>query len=161
MLTQPFAPILEAGITELVGINERVDQNEFGGSASIDISAINQPVSGEILSFGFYATEDGTGAIQDSAGKLLILDADPATAAGDAALTAAEWLTVIGYVDVDTGDWVTDANGGFAFIPDQPVSFHALSTLYLVWFHEDATSLNDGAGDDEQLEVNFWYRRES
>ena len=121
--TQPFAALIEGGLTELVGINEQVDQNDYSGSVGV---ALGGTYSGEILSWCFYATEDGTG-----------------------------------YVDVDAGDWVTDVNGGAAYIADQPLAFHALATLYFVWFHEDATSLNDGAGDDEQLQFNFWYRRDS
>ncbi len=99
--------------------------------------------------------------MQDSAGELFILDADPDVSAGDTALAAAEWVTVLGRVKVAATDWTTDANGGAAFIYDQPVYFHALSTLYFVWFHTDATDLNDAAGDDEQLRVNFWYQRYS
>lgn len=158
VLTQPFAALLEGGLTELVGIDEQVDQNEYGASVGV---ALGGTYSGEILSFAFYATEDGSGAVQDSAGRLVILDADPATTAGDAALAAAEWPTVLGVVQVEASDWITDANGGVAYITDTPVAFHALATLYLVWLHEDATGLNDAAGDDEQLEVNFWYRRDS
>ena len=162
MLTHPLSELLEGGLTELVGINEEVNTSDFGGSVDVSITTPNgDAVSGEILAFAFYATEDGSGSVQDSAGKLIILDADPAVAAGDTAMTAAEWVTVIGYVDVDAGDWVTDAAGGCAFISDQPIPFHKLSTLYFVWFHEDAADLNDAAGDDEQLEFNFWLRRDS
>lgn len=156
--TQPFAALLEGGLTELVGADEQVDQDDYGGSVGV---ALGGTYSGEILSFAFYATEDGTGAVQDSAGRLIILDADPSVSAGDTALAAAEWVTILGIVQVEADDWITDANGGAAYIHDTPVPFHALSTLYFVWFHEDATSLNDGAGDDEVLRVNFWYRRDS
>jgi hypothetical protein len=41
------------------------------------------------------------------------------------------------------------------------VAFHNLQTLYLVWFHEDATSFNDAAGDDEQMILRLWYRRDT
>jgi hypothetical protein len=160
MLSKPFMPVLEGGLTELVGINEEVNTDDYGGSVDVEISS-DIPVSGEILSFAFYATEDGSGAVQDSAGKLIILDADPAVSAGDTALAAAEWPTVIGVVSVGASDWVTDANGGCAFIYDQPVPFHNVKTLYFVWLHTDSTDLNDAAGDDEQLEFNFWYRRDS
>jgi len=159
LLTQPFETLTEGGLTELVGINEQVDQNDFGGSVAVALPAPR--VSGEILQFTFYATEDGSGAVQDSAGRLLIFDANPATTAGDTALTAAEWVTLIGVVKVEATDWITDANGGAACITDTPIVFHALSALYFVWFHDDATGLNDAAGDDEQLEFNFWYRRDS
>jgi hypothetical protein len=152
------SPLLEGGLTELVGVNEQVDEHDYGKSVAV---ALGGTYSGEILSFAFYATEDGTGAVQNSAGYLLILDADPAVAAGDTALAAAEWPTVLGRVKVQATDWITDANGGMAYLCNQPVAFHALSTLYFVWFHDDPTALNDAAGDDEQLELNFWYRRDS
>lgn len=155
---QPFAAMLEGGVTELVGINEQVDQNDYSGSVGV---ALGGTYSGEILAFALYATEDGSGAIQDSAGYLIILDADPAVASGDTALAAAEYPTILGVVKVETTDWITDAAGGVAYITDTPVPFHALSTLYFVWKHADATALNDGAGDDEQLEFNFWWRRDS
>jgi len=148
----------ELGLTELVGINEEVNTNDYGGSVGVEIGT---QVSGEILSFAFYATEDGSGAVQDSAGKLIILDADPEVSVGDTALAAAEWPTVLGVVTVAAADWVTDANGGCAFIYDQPIPFHAVSTLYVVWLHTDATDLNDAAGDDEQLEFNAWYRQDN
>lgn len=150
--------MLEGGLTELVGINEEVNTSDYGGSVTVTLAA---GYSGEILNFAFYATEDDAGAIQDSAGVLYILDADPAVAAGDTAMTAAEWVTVLGKVEVEAADWDVDANGGCAYIYSPPVPFHALSSLYFVWFHTDGTDLNDAAGDDEQLEFNFWYRRDS
>jgi len=158
MTTFPTRALLEGGLTELVGINEEVNTDDYGGSVGVGLGGT---YSGEILNFAFYATEDGSGAVQDSAGKLIILDADPAVSAGDTALAAAEWVTVLGVVDVTASDWITDANGGCAFICNQPVAFHALNTLYFVWLHTDSTDLNDAAGDDEQLELNFWYRRDS
>jgi hypothetical protein len=156
--TVPVGGTLEGGLTELVGVDEEVNTNDYSGSVGV---ALGGTYSGEISDFCFYATEDGAGAIQDSAGQLLVLDADPAVAAGDTALAAAEHVTVLGKVAVAAADWHIDANGGVAHINDQPVRFHALSTLYFVWFHEDAADLNDGAGDDEQLEFNFWYERKS
>ena len=158
LLTKPFANILEAGVTELVGINEQVDQNDYSGSVAISLGA--QPVSGEILAFAFYATEDGSGAILQSTGKLILFDADPAVTSGDTALAAAEYPTILGVVEVGSSDWHADTAGAVAYITDTPVPFHALATLDAVWFHSAATSINSAAGDDEQLELNFWYRRD-
>jgi hypothetical protein len=155
---KPFAAMLEGGLTELVGINEQVDQNDYSGSIGV---ALGGTYSGEILSIALYATEDGTGAVQDSAGILYIFDADPSIASGDTAMTAAERVTIIGKIGIGAADWDVDANGGLAYICNQPIPFHAVSNLYFVWKHLDATGLNDAAGDDEQLEFNFWYRRES
>ena len=159
-LTQPFDAIRELGVTELVGADEQVDQNDYGASVSVDLPG-GLPISGEFLHFTFYSRETGTGAVQTPAGSLFILDADPATTAGDTAITAAERLTVIAEVPVAAADWQSDANGGSVTVHDKPVAFHGLTTLYFLWFHEDATSLNDGAGDDEILEFNAWYRRDT
>jgi len=150
--------IKELGLTELIGINEQVDQDEYGASVGV---VLGDTYSGTIRGVAFYSTEDGTGAVQTPVGKLLVLDADPATAAGDAALDAAEWVTVLGWIVVTAADWIADANGGFVYYSDQPIPFHALATLYFVWFHEDAVSFNDVAGDDEQLEFNAWFERKS
>jgi hypothetical protein len=160
-LIQPFDGIREIGITELVGINEEVNTNDFGGSVEVDVSPGTQNASGEFLAFAFFATEDGSGAVQDSQGELLLFDADPNPTVGDTALTAAEWLTLVGRVKVSASDWTTDANGGVAYIDDQPIPFHQIGSLYAVWFHTDSTDLNDAGGDDEQLEFNAWYVRYS
>jgi hypothetical protein len=76
-------------------------------------------------------------------------------------MTAAERVTVLGKLSIGAADWDTDASGGLAYISTAPIPFHALASLFFVWKHLDATSLNDAAGDDEQLEFNFWYKRES
>ena len=146
--------ILEGGLTELVGVNEEVNTGDYSGSVGV---VLGNHVSGKITQVTLYATEDGAGAVQDSAGTLIILDADPAIASGDVAMTAVERVSVIGQIFVGAGDWVMDANGGTAVLIDQPIGFHAVSTLYFVWLHTDAVDLNDGAGDDEQLQFNFWY----
>jgi hypothetical protein len=162
-LTQPFNPIQETGIVELIGKDEQVDQNDFGGSAAVLLgpSGYNKPISGEILHVTLYSRETGSGSVGTPDGQLLILDADPATAAGDTAITAAERLTVIGAIPVENTDWISDANGASATIFTKPLAFHALHYLYFLWFHESATSFNDAEGDDEILEVNAWYRMDS
>ena len=42
----------------------------------------------------------------------------------------------------------------------QDFTMHAGDTndLYFAWFHEDATSINSDAQDDEVLSVNLLYR---
>ena len=74
IITKPFSPILEAGVTELIGVDEQVDQNDYSGSVEVDVSPGSQPSSGVIRSMAFYETEDGTGALNDPAGTLYILD---------------------------------------------------------------------------------------
>ena len=164
MLTLPQYGIQHIGVSELVGINEQVDQNELGAELTVTLSPITGvPISGEFLSFIFYATESGTGAVQDSEGQLLIFTSAPGLTAGDAGtgLTAAEWKTCIGRINVAASDWTLEEAGGIAYVCDKPVPFHAVNTLYFVWRHTDAVSLNDGAGDDEVLDVDAWYVRYS
>jgi hypothetical protein len=161
MLSAPYWHITETALTELIGADEQVDQNDYAGSAAVTLGDGIRPCSGELLSFAFFSTETGTGAVQTPAGILLILDADPATAAGDTAITAAERITILGHVAVAAADWQSDANGASAFIYNRPIPFHNLQTLYFLWFHEDAASLNDAGGDNEILQVKAWYRRDS
>ena len=156
--SRPFDGLLEGGLTELIGINEEVNTNDYGASVAV---ALAGTYSGEITQFIFHTTEDGDGAILIPSGLLYIFDTDPTIAVGDTAMSAAERLTLIGQVWVGSGDWKADANGASAFIVDQPVGFHSLGTLYFAWLHTDATDFNDAAGDDEVLRFNFLYRRES
>ena len=58
MLAQPFDPVHEAGLTELIGADEQVDQNDYSGSVAVSLGL---HVSGEILQVTLYATETGTG----------------------------------------------------------------------------------------------------
>lgn len=156
--TQPLDALLEGGLTELVGINEEVNTDDYSASVGV---ALAGTYSGEILQFTFYGTEDGDGAVPVPEGTLFIFDADPSISAGDTVMTAAERVTVIGQINVLASDFKSDANGASACIVDKPIAFHSLATLYFVWFHTDATDINDAAGNDEQLEMNFHYRRES
>ena len=161
MLASQRYLITEFGATELVGADEQVDQNDYGASVAITLGDGVRPVSGELLSFMFYTHTTGTGAVLEPTGTLLLLDADPAAAAGDTALTSAENLTILGAVTLQAGDWTSDANGARACIVDTPIAFHNLQTLYAVWLHTLATSFNDAAGDDEILQLNAWYRRDT
>ena len=49
ILTKPYSAILEAGVTALVGINDQVDQNDYGASVEIALGVsdvTDEPVSG-------------------------------------------------------------------------------------------------------------------
>jgi len=149
--------VLLEELIELIGIDENVANTEYGASVSVALAATH---SGEILKACLTATEDGSGSILTPAGTLFILDAATANAVGAAAITAVERLTVLARITYAAADWQSDVNGGTncKVIAD---GFHANGTLHALWFHEDATAFNDVAGDDEQLEVAFWYRRDS
>ena len=161
-LVAPKFPPTETGILELVGTNERVDQNEFGAAVSYDIPSSPTAASGILTAFMLFATEEGTGALQNSAGQLLIFDADPGHSAGDdgSGISAAGWKTLIAAIVVSAADWTAEDNGAFCNKRNfKSIRFHEVNTLYFVWRHTDATSLNDNAADDEVLEVNVWYQR--
>lgn len=99
--------------------------------------------------------------MQDSAGVLIVFDADPSISSGDDRMDRGVIGTVLGKVDVVAADWHVDGNGGVAYPTFNPVPFHEVSALYFVWFHEDAVDLNDDTGDQEVLRFNFWARRDS
>ena len=149
--------IVEGGLTELIGINEQVNTDQY--NASVGIALAGSSTAGEIIKVCLYATEDGSGTIIEESGTLLILNADPVTATADTTITAAEHITVIATFVLDGGDYQGDANGRKNCQWTREY-FHKLSTLYFLYFQEGATQWNSAAGDDEQLEVNFWYRRD-
>jgi len=150
----------ETGITELIGKNEQVDQNDYSGSVAI---SFGRTQSGAIHRFLFVSTEEkeAGGTVQTPAGKFIIFDADPAIASGATEITAAETKTIVGVVDVAAGDWVSDDNGASAYISDTPVYFHRVSSLYCAFLLTSATSINSDAADDEVLEFNAWYQCDS
>lgn len=154
----PAYELQEGGLTELIGKDEQIDTDDYSGSVGV---ALAEEASGEVLNWTFHTSQEDAGTIHEPAGTLYVFDADPTIASGDVSMTAAERQTAIGFVTVEAADWKSDANGATASIKNQPISFHALSTLYFVWFHEDAASFNDGGTDDEVLDFNFWYRRDS
>jgi hypothetical protein len=69
-------------------------------------------------------------------------------------MTAAQRKTGIAQIPVSSSDWKSDANGASVSIHDKPAAFHALSTPVFAFFHEDATSINSAASDNEYLELN-------
>lgn len=158
VMAQPFAPILEGGGVQLIGVDDQVDQNEYSASTVISFAGT---YSGEVLNITLFTRQEGTGAILTPAGVLFVFDADPTISAGDAAMTSAERITVIAQIPIEAGDWKADANGASAAVSDVPFAFHPVAALYFVWFHESATSFNDVAGDDETLSMNAWIRRDS
>jgi len=163
---QPFAEMKEVGLTELVGTDEEVNTNDFGAHVGVGLGGT---YSGTLESFSFYCSDTtaaSEGAPHSSGGELLIFDASPTIAVGDVDISACMWEAMIGKVTVASGvlgvgDWTLDASAGMASIKDQPVSFHAVSTLYFAWRHTDTTDLNDDALDEELLKFNAWYKRES
>ena len=157
---QPFTAIAEAGATELIDKDDaEVAQNEFGKSVAVSLGGT---YSGEVLSWIVVQTELGSGAIlSDLAGELWVFDADPGISAGDADITAAEAQTLIGVITVSNSNLYAEGVAGVVFIPDKPMPFHALATLYIAFRSSGATAINSASGDDEEVHINFWYRRDS
>ena len=162
---QPFSPILHGELTELIGINERVDQNEYSASVGVTMtsgSPTSGSVSGEVLHTTLYSRATGSGSALTPVGTLMFCNGDPGmVTSGSTAMPVAVRQSIIGQIVVLAADWRGDALGASVTIPDQRLAFDELSNMYLVWFHEDATAYNDNAGDDEILEADFWYRRDS
>ena len=153
--------VLETGLMELIGVDERVDQNEFCASLALLDWVGGTPAlrdrNGVIRSVVFFL--NGAGAGISPAGELLFLDADPESVAGDADLSAAEFQSIFGNVALVAADVISDAapTGGIASYHDLYISFHAMSAMYAVFKLTSATSFNDAGGDNEQLQVNVFY----
>ena len=148
-------PVVELGVTELIGINEAVSASQYSASVAVTLSGM-----GQMVKVCLVATEDDSGAVFTPAGDLMVFDADPAIATDDADITNAERLTVLAVMTFLGADWQSDANGA---INCQAVTevYHTPS-LFVVWHSATGeTQWNSAAGDDEQLEVNIWYRRDT
>lgn len=159
VVATPFAALAEVGLTELIDKDDQVDQDDFSASKAL---ALGGTYSGELLSVVLVSTELGTGTVLTPAGTLILFDANPTITAGDTALSVAEWQSVIGSVAIAAADWVGGVTqGGAEVFKAIAIPFHALATIYAVWFHTDAAGFNDAAGDDEELHINLWYRRDS
>ena len=148
-------------VLELVGKGEEVNTSDWGEEVAFTLRP--EDVSGEVLGINLVGRIDdatgGTGTIPVPAGKLFFFDADPGLAAGDTELGSGVHDSILGEVVVSAGDWYSDAKGAAAYF-DNPIAFYTLKTLYMAWFHTDATDINDATGDDEILEMAFRYRTE-
>jgi len=155
IITTDSQPIGELTITELIGIDERVDASEYGASVATTLSG-----TGEIVNICLFATEDGTGVVRTPSGTLLLFNADPATVAGDVAITAAERITILAHFSLLSTDYQFDANG--ASNCQATTEVYNTGTLFTAFFLAGGeASFNDMAGDDEQLELSVLFRRDS
>lgn len=152
---QPFSEMVEGGLTELIGVDEQVSQNQYSGSVEVTLS---EQLSGEILGATLYSNG---GSIIVESGELFFFDLDPSIAVGAAAIGVAEWPTSLGSIPVLSSDWTSDSNGAHANIKKEPITIHPVSSLFLVYKHTGSTQWNSLVGDNELLRVNFWIRRDS
>jgi len=148
--------IQKSAAIELIGIDEAVAQNQYSASVELPL-APHAPAQGELLDFEFISSG---GDILTPAGRLLVMSADPGSSAGDTAITVAQRRTVLGEVPVAAADWQSDSNGGSVQYPTRPITIPGQTSVFLVWFHSDATGYNSASGDDEILEVRVGYRAE-
>ena len=158
----PFSAIIETGIQQIIGINDAaMTQDEY--SSTLDLS-LGGTFSGEILGFilsSFFET--GGSGINEGSGTLYFFDADPNTTSGDTALATfgSEHNTVIATVKIAAADWDSDANGA-VLQKTVAIPFHALATIHVVYRNTDATVTWNAAGaDDQRLNINMWFRRDS
>ena len=153
-----YRPLVqELGLRTIIDTGDQVDQNEYSDALQISFT---EATSGEITDIVLITGEEGTGAVLEPDGTLLFFDADPSISAGDSAMSAAARTLLVGKVDIVSADWDSDANGASAHF-SKTIAFHSVSSLFIVFQLLSATSFNDGAGDDEFLKINLWYREGS
>ncbi len=166
VVATPFAAIIETGIQQIIGINDaEVAQDEYSSTADLSLGGT---FSGEILGFILSSLESGsaspdTSGVQEGAGTVYFFDADPNTTSGDTTLAAAgaEHNTIIGIVKIAAADWDSDANGAVVH-KTVAIPFHGIATIFCVYRNTDSVALwNTVAGDDERLNINMWFRRDS
>lgn len=151
----PWRPVREVGITELIGVDEEVNTDDFGASVQVDLA--ETATSGEILSVCLYS--DG-GGIQTSAGVLYVYDVDPQILSGITTTSNVTNTMVVGQKTFYASDWSADASSARACMAIA-LPFHDVRYLYFAWLHTDATDLNDAGGDNERLQMNVWIRSDS
>ncbi len=158
----PFAAILETGLTELIG-EDSTEVSAGGDYSNTADFTLGATMSGEILSFMLASHENGDGVIQTGKGVVFFFDADPNVVAGDTDLAAigAEHATIIGMIQVEADEWNADDNGA-ALFRTVAIPFHALSTIYCVYRNTDTSAVwNDTTPNNEVLDINVWFRRDS
>ena len=151
----PFQPISRIGPTELVGINEQMAQFEYSDATEI---ALGCTCSGEFL--GLTGIFSGT---LTEAATFLVFASDPSISLGDANMPTASWPLVIIKYDVAAGDWHEEDSGGTGamFYSVQPGAFDELTSVWIVVYWEGGTTVNSLAGDNEKIDVGFWFRQDS
>ncbi len=158
----PFAAILETGLLELIG-EDSTEVSASGDYSNTADLALGGTFSGEILSFMLASHENGSGAVQEGNGVMYFFDADPDVSAGDTALAVigAEHATIIGITQIQAGDWDSDASGAVVH-KTVAIPFHAIATVFAVYRNTDASAVwNSAVGDNEVLDINMWFRRDS
>ncbi len=139
---------------ELVGDSEAVAQARWGPPVSGTLEG--EDVSGQVVGVTLSMIKGGSGTFLSPTGKLVLFDTLPTLALNASKLGTGVHQTILGSIDLASGNWVTDTNGSFVFAT-AVVPFYALKQLHMAWYHESATGLNSAVGDDEILQVDLEY----
>lgn len=147
-------PIVMSELLTLVGADDDVSNSEYGASVQLPLVSVER--GGEIISVNLYSTG---GDVQEVGGVLFLFSADPESSAGDAAISAAERVTILGSVEVAATDWNSDANGASWFSATAVPVPAAKNNLYAVFQMDASSQMNSDAGDDEVLQMRVLIRR--
>ena len=140
---------------ELIGKDEQVAQDDWGEAAPFTLRP--EDSNGMVLSFVLTSrlnTTGGTGTILLPSGKLAVFSEDPGITVGDVALGVDVGGTILGTVDIATGDWTTQAAGAWANKQELNLPFFPLKTLYFAFFWTLAGTINSATSDDEIIEMD-------
>lgn len=145
--------VFKTALVPLVGPDDaELTTGHYGESQEVSLSP---ELSGEIVQINLYAS--GVVA-EDSAGNLLVFDADPTLSHGDAFLDIQSNKMVIAAIAVAAGDWVCSYSTGYVTdLLERPIYFDPQEEIYFAWEHTDATSLNPNAGSQDTLDAYVWY----
>ena len=154
--------------TELIGADEKVDQNEWCASANVAITLEKQGIT--IHSFLLKQGFDGaaTGVALAPTGTVVFFKGNPSLASGTAigGLSAAQLALIVGAHDVVAGDWnawmaaaaTTDASLAIFHLTEKiDIPRMANDGFYVAFLYTGATSFNSAAGDEETLEIKLVY----
>ncbi len=139
---------------ELIGQDEQVAQNDWGEAVPFTLRP--EDIDGKVLSFVMTSrllTTGGTGTILLPSGLLAVFSADPGISVGDAALGVDVGETILGTVDIATGDWTTQAAGAWVNKQSLNLPFFPLKTLYFAFFWTLAATINSAGTDNEIIEM--------
>ena len=148
-----------SGQVTLVGINNAVDQNKWSPSVALSLDVGETVLGSYIKAVRLIAGESGSGSVIKSVGDVVFFNADPAIASNDAAITAAEWLTVVGHATFAAANYTTGDALGAVAQANVEIPLPPTSTLWAALLKTDAAALNDAAGDDEFLILEVMYTK--
>lgn len=141
--------VFVSDVLELVGADEQVDEGHYSEAVEVDLS--HPASSGELLGATLYSNQPTDGPF----GAIFVFDGDPEITLNDADLTIAQRRKLLGHLCVSA--WYADDSSGHASVLcDVPVYFGRAESLFLVWYHRGAQSINAEAEDNETLEIRVW-----